>query len=59
LGGVELTKKDFEVIRETFAGLEIPIWQDLPFGHGRQNWTLPFGAPVELDGDHNRLTISI
>jgi muramoyltetrapeptide carboxypeptidase len=56
LGGAELTKKDFEVIRETFSGLEIPIWQGLPFGHGRQNVTLPVGAPVELDGERGLLT---
>jgi len=56
LSGPGLMKKDFEVIRETFAGLDIPIWQGLPFGHGRQNWTLPVGAPVELDGERGLLT---
>jgi len=55
LSGAGLTKKDFEVFRETFAGLNIPIWQGLPFGHGRQNWTLPVGAPVELDGEQGIL----
>jgi muramoyltetrapeptide carboxypeptidase len=50
-----LTKKDFEVIRETFTGLDIPIWQGLPFGHGRENLTLPVGAPVELDGEQGLL----
>jgi muramoyltetrapeptide carboxypeptidase len=56
LSGAGLTKKDFEVIRETFAGLDIPIWQGLPIGHGRQNFTLPVGAPVELDGERGLLT---
>jgi muramoyltetrapeptide carboxypeptidase len=52
-----LGKRDFELIRETFAGLDIPIWQGLPFGHGRQNWTLPVGAPVELDGERGLLRL--
>ena len=55
LNGPGLMKKDFELIRETFADLDIPIWQGLPVGHGRQNWTLPVGAPVELDGERGLL----
>ena len=50
-----LMKKDLEVIREIVSGLDIPIWQGLPFGHGRQNFTLPVGAPVELDGEQGML----
>jgi muramoyltetrapeptide carboxypeptidase len=57
LNGPGLGKRDFELIRETFAGLDIPIWQGLPFGHGRQNWTLPVGAPVELDGERGLLRL--
>ena len=53
--GKGIMKKDFEVIRETFAGLEIPIRQGLPVGHGRENLTLPIGAPVHLDGDQGLL----
>ncbi len=58
LKGPGLMKKDFELIRETYTGLDIPIWQGLPVGHGRQNFTLPVGAPVELDGERGLLTFS-
>jgi muramoyltetrapeptide carboxypeptidase len=53
--GKGIMKKDFEMIREIFFGLPIPIWQGLPVGHGRENLTLPIGAPVELDGDQGLL----
>lgn len=54
--GRAILKKDWAVIQEIFLGLEIPIWQGLPVGHGRENLTLPIGAPVHLDGDQGILT---
>ena len=54
--GKGIMKKDFEIIREMFFGLPIPIWQGLPVGHGRENLILPIGAPVHLDGDQGLLT---
>ena len=52
----KISKPDWDLFREIFSGLNIPIWRDLPIGHGRENLTLPVGAPVEMDGDKGRLT---
>jgi muramoyltetrapeptide carboxypeptidase len=52
----KIFKADWDLFRDSFSGLDIPIWRGLPIGHGRENLTLPLGAPVELDGDRGRLT---
>ncbi|MBI5582762.1 MAG: LD-carboxypeptidase [Deltaproteobacteria bacterium] len=52
----KILKPDWDLFRESFSGLDIPIWRDLPIGHGRENLTLPIGAPVELDGETGRLS---
>jgi muramoyltetrapeptide carboxypeptidase len=51
----KIADPDWELFRENFNGLNIPIWKGLPIGHGRDNLTLPIGAPVELDGDTGQL----
>lgn len=52
----KIAKAEWDLFRESFHELNIPIWRGLPIGHGRENLTLPVGAPVELDGDTGRLT---
>lgn len=56
LSGGGIGKPDWDLFLELFADLDIPIWRGLPVGHGRENLTLPVGAPVELDGEKGRLT---
>jgi muramoyltetrapeptide carboxypeptidase len=52
----KVLKADWDLFRESFDGLNIPIWRGLPIGHGPENLTLPLGAPVEMDGERGRLT---
>jgi muramoyltetrapeptide carboxypeptidase len=52
----KISKPDWDLFRENFSGLDIPIWRGLPIGHGRDNVTMPVGAPVELDGEKGWLT---
>ncbi len=51
----KIAKADWDLLRESFNRLNIPIWRGLPIGHGRENLTLPLGAPVQLDGDKGNL----
>ena len=37
-----------EIITDYFAKLDIPVAMNLPFGHVRRQWTLPFGAALKL-----------
>lgn len=46
-----------DVIRERLSGLNVPIVTGLPFGHGRENATLPFGIRAKLDGETGDLII--
>ncbi len=46
-----------EVFGDYFAPLKIPVVQNYPVGHGRNNATLPLGVEVELDADAKRVTL--
>jgi muramoyltetrapeptide carboxypeptidase len=45
-----------EVLGEALAPLQAPVLAGLPVGHQPDNYTLPLGAPVLLDGDSGCLT---
>jgi len=47
-----------EVIAELAEVLRVPCIADAPFGHIDDQWTLPLGAPAELDADSAALHIS-
>jgi muramoyltetrapeptide carboxypeptidase len=46
-----------DVLAEALAPLGIPVVMGLPFGHGRQNWTLPLGTRARLDATAGTLEI--
>jgi len=46
-----------EVLRDRLGDLGIPVVSDLPFGHDGENWALPCGAAVAIDGDAGQLTV--
>lgn len=45
------------VLRDLLTPLGVPTLAGLPFGHGRENWTLPVGARARLDADGATLEI--
>lgn len=47
-----------EVLQMRLRELELPSVIDLPFGHSKDNVTLPIGALAELDADKKTLTIT-
>ena len=47
-----------ELLRDTFGALDIPVVQNLPFGHQGNNLMMPIGAPVRLSTRSRRLTIT-
>ncbi len=47
-----------ELLRDTFGSLDIPVIQNLPFGHHGNNLLMPIGVPVRLDTRTKRLTFS-
>lgn len=40
-----------ELVHELIAPLGVPTALGLPFGHGRENWTLPLGVRTRFDAD--------
>ncbi|HET7696819.1 MAG TPA: LD-carboxypeptidase [Vicinamibacterales bacterium] len=38
-----------EIIRDHIRPLGVPAWQGAMIGHAQPQWTLPVGAPVEID----------
>lgn len=46
-----------ELLAEVFEPLGVPTVMDLPFGHGKQNWTLPLGVRARLDAGTGSLEI--
>ncbi len=51
-------ERDAEVVlREFFEPLGVPVLFDLPFGHGDQNLSWPFGGLGALDGDRGELEL--
>ena len=47
-----------DVVRQQLRRLRVPIVEALPFGHGRVNSPLTFGAIALLDGRNGTLTIA-
>ncbi|MGK7311169.1 MAG: S66 peptidase family protein [Candidatus Longimicrobiales bacterium M2_2A_002] len=45
------------LFRELLGSLGVPVALGLPFGHGRENWTLPLGVPARLDADAGTLEL--
>jgi muramoyltetrapeptide carboxypeptidase len=45
-----------EVIDSDLGDLKCPIFSGLPFGHGNENITLPFGLKVRMDADSGSLS---
>ena len=46
-----------DVVRELLTPLGVPMVLGLPFGHGRENWTLPLGIRARLDADRGALAL--
>lgn len=46
-----------ELLGEIVAPLGIPAVLGLPFGHGRENWTLPLGVRARLDAGAGTLAL--
>ena len=46
-----------EVLTEIADALGVPCLAGIPVGHIADQWTLPLGAPAELDADARRLTV--
>ncbi|GLF99829.1 S66 peptidase family protein [Streptomyces yaizuensis] len=46
-----------EVLRDRLGGLCVPVVEELGFGHGDRNLTVPLGLPAVLDADAGTLTL--
>jgi muramoyltetrapeptide carboxypeptidase len=46
-----------EVLTDHLASLGRPVLSGLPFGHGRDKWTLPLGVPATVDAYKARLIV--
>ncbi|MGW4202976.1 S66 peptidase family protein [Streptomyces sp. NPDC004726] len=46
-----------EVLHDRLAGLGVPVIEELGFGHGDTNPTMPLGVPATLDADAGALTL--
>ena len=46
-----------DVLVELLRPLGVPVLSGLPFGHERQNWTLPVGVRARLDAESGTLEI--
>ena len=46
-----------EVLHDLLAPLGVPVALGLPFGHGRENWTLPLGIRARFDADRGTLDV--
>lgn len=46
-----------ETLAELLEPLDVPILAGLPFGHERENWTLPVGVRARLDAGAASLEI--
>ena len=47
-----------DIIREHTEDLDIPIVTNVPFGHGKNLYTLPLGATAKLTAAKNKITLS-
>jgi muramoyltetrapeptide carboxypeptidase len=48
-----------EIFADYFSDLDVPVVGNLPFGHEKRMWTIPFGCKLELNTDGERMRISI
>lgn len=46
-----------DVLHDLVAPLGVPAVMGLPFGHGRENWTLPLGIRARLDAGAGSLSL--
>jgi muramoyltetrapeptide carboxypeptidase len=46
-----------DLAAELLAPLGVPVVAGFPFGHGRENWTLPLGVRARLDAGAGTLTL--
>jgi muramoyltetrapeptide carboxypeptidase len=46
-----------DLLAEVLGPLGVPLVMGLPFGHGRENWSLPVGVRARLDADLGRLAL--
>lgn len=46
-----------DLLGELLEPLGVPVVLGLPFGHGRENWTLPLGVRARLDADAGTLEL--
>jgi muramoyltetrapeptide carboxypeptidase len=46
-----------EIIRDHIKPLGVPAWQGAMIGHAQPQWTLPVGAPVEIDAAAGTMTM--
>jgi muramoyltetrapeptide carboxypeptidase len=57
-GAKEYRQTVEDVLRERLRPLGVPVVRGLPFGHVRQNATLPLGARATLDGINGDLVVT-
>lgn len=46
-------------LRSLLEGVGVPVWTNLPVGHGRHNIPLPYGAPVFLEERQGLLIVQV
>lgn len=46
-----------DLLRQLLQPLGVPVASGLPFGHGRENWTLPLGVAARLDAGAGTLEL--
>lgn len=46
-----------DVLSDLLVPLGVPVVSGLPFGHGRENWTLPLGVRARVDADAGTLEL--
>ncbi|MFJ2649961.1 LD-carboxypeptidase [Streptomyces sp. NPDC087420] len=47
------------VLRERLGGLGVPVVEEMGFGHGTTNLTMPLGVPGTLDAGRGTLTLDV
>lgn len=46
-----------DVLHDLLSPLGVPVVLGLPFGHGRENWTLPLGIRARMDADRGTVEL--
>ncbi|MYV56264.1 LD-carboxypeptidase [Streptomyces sp. SID3212] len=47
------------VLRDRLGGLGVPVVEEMGFGHGPTNLTVPLGVPATLDAERGTLTLDV